>query len=86
MSVLIIVQMTHEATHLVTVVEQGKATVTVDEAEAEAAAAQRTADAASGAAAASDWREQTRSGAAAAAGVRKEQTGKQKDWTSRQGR
>ena len=84
MSVLIIVQMTHEAAHLLTVVEQEKAMVTVDdEAEAEAAAAQRTADAASGAAAASDQREQTRSGAAAAAGVWREQTEKQKNWTSR---
>jgi len=84
MSVLIIVQMTHEVAHLLTVVEQEKATVTVDdEAEAEAAAAQRTADAASGAAAASDQKEQTRSGAAAAASVRREQTEKQKEWTSR---
>jgi len=58
--------------------------VTVDdEAEAEAAAAQRTADAASDAAAASNQREQIRSGAAAAAGVRREQTEKQKEWTSR---
>ena len=54
-----------------------------DEAAAEAAAAKK-ADAASGEAAASDRREQTRSGAAAAAGVRREQTEKQKDWTSRQ--
>jgi len=68
MSVLIIVQMTHEAT------------VTADdEAAAEVAAAQKTADAASGAVAASDQREQTRSGAAAAAGVRREQTEKQKN-------
>ena len=52
-----------------------------DEAAAEAAAAT---DAASSAAAASDQREQTRSGAAAAAGVRREQTKKQKNWTSRQ--
>jgi len=53
------------------------------EAAAEAAPAKK-ADAASSAEAASDQREQTGSGAAAAAGVRRLQTEKQKDWTSRQ--
>ena len=63
MSVLITVQMTHEAAWRLTVVEQEKATVTADDkAAAEAAAAQKTADAASGATAASDQREQTSSG------------------------
>jgi len=85
MSVLIIVQMTHEAALRLTVVEQEKATVTVDdEAAAEVAAAKKTADAASGAAAAIDQREQNRSAAVAAAGVPREQTEKQKEWTSRQ--
>ena len=84
MSVLIIVQMTHEAARRLTVVEQEKATVIVDDEAAAEAAAAKKADAASGAAAASDRGEQTRSGAAAAAGVRREQTEKQKDWTSGQ--
>jgi len=85
MSVLLIVQMTHEAVRRLPVVEQEKATVTADdEVAAEVAAAQKTADAASGAVAASDQREQTRSGTAMAAGVRREQTEKQKNWTSRQ--
>ena len=84
MSALIIVQMTHEAVRCITVVEQEKATVTVDDEAAAEAAAAKKADAASGAAAASDQREQTRSGAAAAAGVRREQTENQKEWTSRQ--
>jgi len=76
--------MTHEAARRLTVVEQEKATVIVDDEAAAEAAAAKKADAASGAAAASDRGEQTRSGAAAAAGVRREQTEKQKDWTSGQ--
>jgi len=84
MSVLIIVQMTHETAWRLTVVEQEKATVIVDDEAAAEAAAAKKADAASGAAVASDRREQTRSGAAVAAGVQREQTEKQKNWTSRQ--